>query len=92
MIYEQPVCYELEQIKAPTLIIVGGDDRTVIEKSKVPKELLPTAGLFTQMAEHAAHLIPHGSYTVVPHTGHIAHIESTEEFHSRLFKFLSELK
>lgn len=35
MIYEQPVCYELDRIGVPTLLVIGLADRTVVGKDKI---------------------------------------------------------
>lgn len=88
MIYEQPVCYEFARVKSPTLIIVGREDRTVVGKAKVPKELLPTAGQFPELAKNASMQMPNGSFRVIDITGHIPHIESERAFNKELFEFL----
>ena len=90
MIYEQPVCYDFSLVNAKTLIIVGREDRTVIEKAKVPKELLPIAGKFTDMAEKTAKQIPRGKFVIIEHCGHIPHLEQPEKFHQALLGFLKE--
>ena len=38
MIYTQPVCYEFENIKVPTLLIIGQLDRTALGKNVVRKK------------------------------------------------------
>lgn len=90
MIYEQPVCYEFGRVKARTLIIVGREDRTVVGKAKVPKDLLPTAGQFPELAGHASMQMPNGSFRVIDNTGHIPHIESERTFNKELFDFLKK--
>lgn len=35
MIYEQPVCYEFDKLKLPTLLVIGQADRTVVGKDKL---------------------------------------------------------
>lgn len=36
MVYEQPVVYEFNRIKVPTLLIIGQNDRTVLGKNRLP--------------------------------------------------------
>ncbi|MDB5282104.1 MAG: Hydrolase, alpha/beta fold family protein [Bacteroidota bacterium] len=94
MIYQQPVCYEFKNLKCPTLIIVGANDRTVIEKTKVPKNLLSTAGVFPKLAENAAWQMQKGSYEIILNCGHIPHIEKPENFQHVVLSYLtrSEVK
>jgi pimeloyl-ACP methyl ester carboxylesterase len=87
MIYEQPVCYEFKYIQCPVLIIVGNDDRTVVEKGKVPKNLLPQAGLFPEMAARAAAQMSHGDKLIINNCGHIPHLEKTDEFMKAVLEF-----
>lgn len=89
MIFEQPVCYEFGKLKAKTLIIVGREDRTVVGKAKVPKELLPMAGQFPEMAKRATEQMPDGRFVIIDNTGHIPHIEKPSEFYKAVFAFLN---
>ena len=49
MIYEQPVVYELGEIKRPTLLIIGQDDRTSVGKNRLPPSLQPVAGQYPEL-------------------------------------------
>src|SRR5213079_3181865 len=46
MIYEQPVVYELKNIRVPTLLIIGQADRTIVGKDRVPKEIVNNFGQY----------------------------------------------
>ena len=37
-IYEEPVCYEFSRIQAPTLLVIGHEDRTVPGKARLAPE------------------------------------------------------
>ena len=69
------VLERLGEIKAPTLIIVGKDDR-----SRPPYE-----------AQEMAKLIPGARLEVIPEAGHISNLEKPEEVTALLKAFLSEV-
>jgi pimeloyl-ACP methyl ester carboxylesterase len=47
MIFTQPVCYEFQNIKVPTLLIIGTRDRTALGKPLVSEEVRKTMGLYS---------------------------------------------
>lgn len=44
MVFTQPVLYEFERLKPPTLLIIGQRDRTAIGKDRVPKDVAARMG------------------------------------------------
>ena len=50
MIFTQPVCYEFENIQAPTLLIIGQRDRTAYCKNKAPEDVKNTLGNYSALA------------------------------------------
>ena len=65
----------LEEIKAPTLIIVGGDDcRTPVENSELLNRKIPNASL-----------------KIIRDAAHLANLEKPEEFNQALLNFLRTL-
>ncbi|MGD0968116.1 MAG: alpha/beta hydrolase [Candidatus Aquilonibacter sp.] len=88
MIYQQPVRYEYHRIAAPTLIIVGAEDRTVPMGTYAPPEVRATMGNFPELAREAAADIPHGQFVIVSDSGHIPHLEQPEQFFAALLPFL----
>ena len=54
MIYQQPVCYELAEIKVPTLLIVGQEDHTAVGKDRAPIDLRRNLGNIPELAKKAA--------------------------------------
>jgi len=88
MIYTQPVCYEFPQLKAKALLVIGQEDRTVVGKARVKKELLPLAGQYPELGRKTARLIPHATLVELPEVGHIPHLEAREAFHRALLDFL----
>ncbi len=49
MIFTQPVVYEFQNIKAPTLLIIGTRDRTALGKPLVSEEVRNTMGLYANL-------------------------------------------
>ena len=49
MIYEQPVVYEFKKISKPALLIIGQEDRTVVGKNLLSKEVAAQHGLYPKL-------------------------------------------
>lgn len=88
MIYLQPVSHEFDQVKAKTLLVIGQEDRTVVGKARVKKELLPLYGQYPQLGKKTAKLIPNATLVEMPNIGHIPHFEAKDAFHRALIAFL----
>ncbi|MEP6597552.1 MAG: alpha/beta hydrolase, partial [Ginsengibacter sp.] len=90
MIYEQPVVYEFKDITVPTLLIVGGADPTFIGKNLVKKEEQKLYGNFPLLAKRAKEQIKNCMLIVLPHVGHIPHIQDAALFNKYVLKFLEQ--
>ena len=88
MIYNQPVCYEFKNIKAPTLLIIGTRDRTAIGKDRAPKELQPKMGQYQELGKKTQREIPGSKLVELENVGHLPHIEVYSEFFSALYDFI----
>ena len=88
MIYEQPVRYEFASITAPTLLVIGQSDRTVVGKNLVAPERLTGVGQYPALGRAAAKDIPNSRMVEIPNVGHIPHLEAPEIFHRALLDFL----
>jgi pimeloyl-ACP methyl ester carboxylesterase len=88
MIYEEPVCYEFSRIQAPTLLIVGEADRTVVGKARLSPEMKQVAGNYPELGRKTQELIRNSELVVIPRVGHIPHIEATAGFFQALLPFL----
>jgi pimeloyl-ACP methyl ester carboxylesterase len=88
MIYLQPVNHEFDQVKAKTLLVIGQEDRTVVGKARVKKELLPLYGQYPQLGKKTAKLIPKATLVEMPNVGHIPHFEAKDAFNRALILFL----
>jgi len=90
MIYEQPVCYEFSRIAAPTLLIIGREDRTVPGKARLSPQMKAIAGDYPKLGKKTQEMIPGSKLVEVPGSGHIPHIERPEAFDTALLAFLAD--
>ncbi len=90
MIYEQPVCYEFSRIAAPTLLIIGHEDRTVPGKARLSPEMKAIAGDYPKLGKKTQEMIRGSKLVEVQGAGHIPHIEQPEAFDKALLGFLAE--
>ena len=88
MIYEQPVVYELDRIKVPTLLMIGQEDRTVVGKNLLTEEQKKIYGQYPLLGRKIKTLIPESRLVELEGIGHIPHIQNTSLFLKTLFGFL----
>ncbi len=88
MIYTQPVVQDLARIRAPTLLVIGQSDRTVVGRQLVPKEILATLGDWPALGKRAAATVPGARLVEVPGVGHIPHLEAAQKFNEAVLAFL----
>lgn len=90
MIFTQPVVYEFKHIKAPTLLIIGQQDRTALGKGLVEPEIRKKLGNYPQLGKDTANKIPNAKLVELAGVGHLPHIEAYDRFIEPLLKFLRE--
>ncbi len=88
MIFNQPVCYEFNLIKAPALLIVGELDRTALGKNLVPESVAKTMGNYPELGRVTAAKIPGCQLVELPGVGHVPHIEVFDTFMQTILSFL----
>ena len=89
MIYQQPVSYEFSQIKAPTLLIIGQADRTVVGKGLIKDpQALARMGQYPALGRRTAAQIKGAKLVELPNVGHIPHLEVPAQFYRALLGFL----
>jgi pimeloyl-ACP methyl ester carboxylesterase len=90
MIFTQPVIYELENIHAPTLLIIGQRDRTALGKAKAPKDIQAKLGNYPELGKAAAKRIKNSQLVSLDDVGHLPHIEAYDRFITPLVDFLTQ--
>jgi len=88
MIFTQPVVYEFGHIQAPTLLIVGGRDRTALGKPLVSPAMRATMGDYRRLAKAAAAAIPNAQLELLDGVGHVPQFEAPEPYLEALLGFL----
>ena len=88
MIMTQPVIYELERIKAPTLLIIGQRDRTAIGKPLVPPEVAAKMGNYPALGRAAAKRIPDSRLVEIADAGHLPQIEAFPQYIRAVLDFV----
>ncbi|GAB6282181.1 MAG: alpha/beta hydrolase [Ignavibacterium sp.] len=90
MVFTQPVCYEFENIKVPTLLIIGQRDRTAIGKNLVSESTKNTMGNYPLLGKLTAQKIKNSKLIELENVGHLPHIETFDKFINPLLNFLNE--
>lgn len=90
MIFTQPVVYEFENIKAPTLLIIGQRDRTALGKGKATPEVQKTLGNYPELGKKTAKKIKNSQLVEIENVGHLPHIEAYEKFINPVLDFLKK--
>ena len=88
MIYEQPVVYEFRNLRVPTLLIIGQEDRTVVGKGLLPPAEAKKRGQYPALGRWLKTQIPGSKLVELEGVGHIPHIQVTERFNTTLVEFL----
>ena len=89
MSFPQPVLYEFEQLKSPTLLIIGQRDRTAIGKDRVPKEVAARMGDYPALGKAAARRIPGARLVEIPESGHLPQVDSFPNYIRALLDFIA---
>ena len=89
MVYTQPVVHEFSRIEAPTVLMIGGFDRTAPGANRAPAEIAEQLGQYPQLGRAAAQAIPDARLVEFPDLGHAPQVEAPARFHDAL---LAELR
>lgn len=88
MVYTQPVVYEFPEIAAPTLVVIGQQDRTTLGRGDLAPEVLATMGQYPQLGKRTAAALQDARLVELESVGHIPHLEAAQRFHVALLRFL----
>ncbi|AMM52392.1 alpha/beta hydrolase [Rufibacter sp. DG15C] len=88
MVYTQPVLYEFNQLKMPTLLIIGQRDKTALGKANASPEARAKLGNYPALGKETAKKIPNSKLVELANVGHLPHIEAYSKFITPLLQFL----
>jgi pimeloyl-ACP methyl ester carboxylesterase len=86
MVFTQPVVHEFGRIAAPTLLLIGGRDRTAPGVNRAPKEIAERLGNYPELGRRAAKSIPNAALVEFPELGHSPQVEAPDQFHEALLR------
>ncbi|KQO45517.1 MULTISPECIES: alpha/beta fold hydrolase [unclassified Methylobacterium] len=89
IIWGQPVVHEIPLIAAPTLFIMGANDRNAPGKPFAPENLRAAMGDNAGHAKSLAARMPDGRAVVFEGVGHLVHMEATDRFNATMIEFLN---
>ncbi|HEV2705456.1 MAG TPA: alpha/beta hydrolase [Pyrinomonadaceae bacterium] len=89
MVFTQPVLYEFDRVRTPTLLIIGQRDRTAIGKDRLPKEVAARMGDYPTLGKAAARRIPGARLFEIAEAGHLPQVESFPKYIRALLDFIS---
>lgn len=88
MIYEQPVVYEFRNLRVPTVLFIGLEDKTIVGKGLLKEEEQAKHGKYRFLGKETAAKIANAHLVEFENCGHIPHIEIPELFLDALIKNL----
>lgn len=80
MIYEQPVVYEFVNVRVPTVLFIGKEDRTIVGKGLLSPDQQALYGQYRLLGKQTAAKIYGAKLIEFDGVGHIPHIENPTEF------------
>jgi len=80
MIYEQPVIYEFQNLKVPTVLFIGKEDKTIVGKGLLSPDQQAIHGQYRLLGKQTAAKIIGAKIIEFDACGHIPHIEIPTEF------------
>jgi len=88
MIFNQPVVYELHDLKPATLLIIGLRDRTALGRAWASKEVAAKLGNYRDLGKRAAANIPGARLVELEGVGHLPQVEAFDAYAQALLAFL----
>jgi pimeloyl-ACP methyl ester carboxylesterase len=86
MIFTQPVVHEFARIAVPTLLMIGGTDRTAPGANRAPPDVAKRLGNYAELGRRAARAIPNATLVAFPEFGHSPQVEAPDQFHEALLR------
>jgi len=88
MIQTQPVVHEFGRIAVPTVLMIGGRDRTAPGAARAPREVQDRLGRYAELGRRAAAAIPGARLVEFPELAHSPQVEAPAQFHEALLRAL----
>ncbi|MBK3870764.1 alpha/beta fold hydrolase [Stutzerimonas frequens] len=88
MVFTQPVIHEFSRLEMPTLLLIGGLDRTAPGANRAPEDVAKRLGNYPELGRQAAAMIPDAKLVAFPDLGHSPQVEAPEAFHRALLEGL----
>ncbi len=88
MVFTQPVVYEFDLLKAPTLLIIGERDRTALGRNLVAPEVAKNLGRYDLLGQKTCNKIPQCELVHLAGIGHLPQVEAYSEYIRALRSFL----
>ncbi len=92
MIYREPVRDQIDDIKAPTLMIVGEKDQSAPLRHYAAPDAASRMPSLPAAAAEAVRALRRGSLLQVPGVGHVPHLEAPDVFRKAALDFLATPK
>ncbi|MAB25901.1 alpha/beta fold hydrolase [Pseudomonas neustonica] len=91
MLFTQPVVHEFPNIQAPTLLLIGGKDRTAPGANRAPESVAQSLGQYPELGRKTAAAIPNATLVEFPELGHSPQVEAPDKFHQALLAGMAQL-
>ncbi len=88
MVFNQPVIYELPNLRVPTTLFIGQKDRTAIGRDLAPPALKATLGNYPALGDAAAAAIPGATLVRFDDLGHSPQVQDPARFNAALLDTL----
>jgi pimeloyl-ACP methyl ester carboxylesterase len=90
MIFTQPIVHELPKLRVPTVLVVGGKDRTAPGANRAAPEVAARLGRYDLLGRATVSRIPNAILIDFPELGHSPQVEAPDRFHAALLAELSK--
>lgn len=88
MLFTQPVLYEFQDLKLPTLLVIGQKDRSALGKANASAAQRASLGDYPKLGKLAAKAIPKAKLVEIPSAGHVPQVEAFSEYKAALLDFI----
>lgn len=88
--FSQPVYYEFQNLKMPTLLLIGTSDTTAIGSDIAAPEVKAKIGHYDVLGKQVAQRIAQSTLIEFPGLGHAPQMEEPEKFHQALLAWLNK--